>query len=116
MTTLTCPKCRTGLSDDALDAEQCPRCGFPLVGPVVLVPAGSQAGGWRLLLALTVALVLIGAGTIYALTDRSPRPTEPVPAPTELAALPTDSPPVVHVAPAPREVKPSNALPPPVEP
>jgi hypothetical protein len=116
MDTLTCPKCRTGLSDNALDAEQCPQCGFPLVGPVVLVPAGSPVGGTRLLLSLTAALVLTGAGTIYALTDWSPQQAEPDPAPRELAALPIEAPVVVPVAPAPREVKPTNAFPPPVEP
>jgi hypothetical protein len=115
MDTLTCPKCRTGLSDAALDAEQCSQCGFPLVGPVVLVPAGSQIGGTRLLLPLTAALVLTGAGTIYALTDWSPQQAEPDPAPRELAALPIESLPVVHVAPLPREVKLSTAIPP-VEP
>jgi ssDNA-binding Zn-finger/Zn-ribbon topoisomerase 1 len=41
MTTLPCPKCRQQMPDDALDRGQCPACGFPLDGPLVL-DAGSR--------------------------------------------------------------------------
>ena len=45
MLTLNCPKCRQGMPDDALDAGQCPACGFPIDGPVVLAARNVTAAG-----------------------------------------------------------------------
>lgn len=116
MTTLTCPKCRQGLPDDALDAGQCPLCGFPLDGPVVLGAPGMRAGGTRLLLAAggTVLVVAAVAGFVYYDRADASR-TQPA---TELAALTSPEPasPVRHVAPLPHEPKLPDAIPAPVEP
>src|SRR5947199_8072483 len=62
MTTLHGPKCRQGMSDAALDVGQCPLCGFPLDGPMVLGTPGRRSGGTRLLVALGLVAVLAGAG------------------------------------------------------
>ncbi len=102
MTTLTCPKCRHGLADAALDAGQCPLCGFPLDGPVLLTPPAH--GRARLLFALGAVVLLAGGVAVYALSDapESPRlevgqqTITPPAAPAELAA-------VIHVAPLPHE-------------
>ena len=60
MSTLTCPKCRHAVPDEALDLGQCPACGFPLDGPVVL---GARAGGGgRLFLALGGIAALAAGG------------------------------------------------------
>jgi hypothetical protein len=60
MTTLTCPKCRLGMPDDALDAGLCPGCGFPLDGPLVLDTPGSAATTrWK----IAAGLVVVLAGT-----------------------------------------------------
>ncbi len=104
MTTLTCPKCRQGLPDDALDAGQCHLCGFPLDGPVVLGTPGARAGGTRLLLAGGAVLVVaVVAGFVYYDRADASR-TQPA---TELAALTSPEPasPVRHVAPLPHEPK-----------
>ena len=63
MTTLTCPKCRQGLTDDALDVGQCPLCGFPLDGPVVLGAAGTRGSGTRLLRRAGLVARARGAGS-----------------------------------------------------
>ena len=98
MTTLTCPKCRQGLPDDALDAGQCHLCGFPLDGPVVLGTHDTSAGGTRLLLAAggAVLVVAVVAGFVYYDRADASR-TQPA---TELAALTSPEPasPVRHVA------------------
>ena len=116
MTTLTCPKCRQGLPDDALDAGQCHLCGFPLDGPVVLGTPDTSAGGTRLLLAAggTVLVVAAVAGFVYYDRADASR-TQPA---TELAALTSPEPasPVRHVAPLPHEPKLPDAIPAPVEP
>ena len=116
MTTLTCPKCRQGLPDEALDAGQCHLCGFPLDGPVVLGTPGARAGGTRLLLAAggAVLVVAVVAGFVYYDRADASR-TQPA---TELAALTSPEPasPVRHVAPLPHEPKLPDAIPAPVEP
>ncbi len=116
MTTLTCPKCRQGLPDDALDAGQCHLCGFPLDGPVVLGTHDTSAGGTRLLLAAggAVLVVAVVAGFVYYDRADASR-TQPA---TELAALTSPEPasPVRHVAPLPHEPKLPDAIPAPVEP
>ena len=105
MTTLTCPKCRQGLPDDALDAGQCHLCGFPLDGPVVL---GAPDTRRRKRLALAVggallALVVVDL-VVFNRVGSSPFKTAP-----EAAALPTAEPQpdtgVRHVAPFPHEPK-----------
>jgi hypothetical protein len=118
MTTLTCPKCRTALPDDALDAGQCPRCGFPLDGPVILVPAGTPFGGTRLLLAVGAALLLAAGVAGYAFFGPAGASiTQPA---VEVAAVPSTEPaaPVVHVAPFPHQPKRLSANPsaPPADP
>ncbi len=116
MTTLTCPKCRQGLPDDALDAGQCHLCGFPLDGPVVLGTPGARAGGTRLLLAAGGAVLVVAAVAGFVYYDRADASrTQPA---TELAALTSPEPasPVRHVAPLPHEPKLPDAIPAPVEP
>ena len=72
MTTLTCPKCRQGMTDDALDRGQCPACGFPLDGPVVLAAPGASSGGTRLLIAAGVLVLLAGVGAAgYFVANRT---------------------------------------------
>ncbi|QJX00512.1 hypothetical protein [Frigoriglobus tundricola] len=86
MTTLTCPKCRQQLPEDALDAGQCPLCGFPLDGPVVLAaaPTASGCGKWRPVTEV-VATLLFAAAVAYWFLGRS-EPTRSPHAP-EVAAL-----------------------------
>jgi hypothetical protein len=112
MTSLTCPKCRHGLTDEAIDAEQCPLCGFPLLGPVVLASPGSRVSGmWLVLLAATLLLAVGGA--IFVLSDRTSRFREPnQDEPQALAQRATELPPepVTHVAPAPHEPKRPEAI------
>lgn len=107
MTTLTCPKCRQGMPDEALDVGQCPACGFPLDGPVVLGPQNGGAGVKRLLIAVGVLVLLAGAGFgSYTLFTEANNNTE-----TELAKRDPvvntldPEPPVVHRAPWPHEPK-----------
>ena len=105
MTTLTCPKCRQGLPDDALDAGQCNLCGFPLDGPMVLRSPGAR-GRTRLALATGVALLALVAADllVFNLVASSPFNTAP-----EVAGLPGPEPQpegvVRHVAPFPHEPK-----------
>jgi len=108
MTELACPKCRQAVSDAALDAGNCPCCGFD--GPMVLA-SGSAKWAW---LVATAAVVLSGvAAGGYLLIPRNGSPAAtPAPAP-EVAAV-TPAPPLVDpplpapqpgppaVAPAPR--------------
>lgn len=101
--TLTCPKCRQGAADDALDAGQCPACGFPFDGPVLL--ARPRAGGARVLLAGGVVAFLAGGGAAgYAFW---PEPSATVQRPPEFAAT-EPAEPIVHVAPFPHEPKPND--------
>jgi hypothetical protein len=98
--TLTCPKCRHWISEEALDAGQCPACGFPFDGPVLLATPGR--GGARMLLAGGVVAALAGGGAAgYAFwpqPDAAPQPPEFV------AASPPE--PALPVAPFPHEPKP----------
>src|SRR5690349_24555367 len=108
MSTLTCPKCRQGITDDALDLGQCALCGFPLDGPVVLGTPGGRAGQPRWGLIATVVLLLgAGGGVVYGFLD-TPDANTTQPA-VEVAAVPAEeSPPVVSVidtAPFPHEPK-----------
>jgi hypothetical protein len=102
MNDLTCPKCRQSIADAALDAGQCPRCGFPLDGPVVLGAARRTP-----VLALAAVGVLVAAGlaggyAIYAAGET----TSDDPAPEVAALEPGEQPPEeVHVAPFPHEPK-----------
>ena len=102
MTTLTCPKCRQGMPDDALDAGHCPACGFPLDGPFVFATPGSRPVGTRLLLAAGAVTLLAGAGyTSYMLFSRTDTGTD-----TEVADREREPDvPVRFVAPVPHEPK-----------
>ncbi len=116
MTTLTCPKCRQGLPDDALDAGQCHLCGFPLDGPVVLGAPGSRSGGKRLLLAAVGVAVVVAAVAGYVYFDRNNTShTQPA---TEIAALTSSEPPAPRtpVAPLPHEPKQPDYVPVPADP
>ncbi|MBP3955594.1 hypothetical protein J8F10_09900 [Gemmata sp. G18] len=79
MTTLTCPKCRQGAPEAALDAGQCPACGFPLEGPVVLNDFNSE--GRRelpvLLLLIVGGVIAIGAYAFFKQPVVPPRTREP---------------------------------------
>jgi hypothetical protein len=121
MTTLTCPKCRRGLSDDALDAGQCPLCGFVFDGPVVLA-AGTQIGSPRFLFATAVLFILASVSAVAAVVAMS---TWPVPQQRqiEFVAPPPPPPPplpipVPPLAPPPHEPQRPDANPPmpPVDP
>lgn len=108
MTSLTCPKCRHGLTDAALDAGACPLCGFPLDGPVLLAAPDGPSGRW-LLLPLAAASVALLAVVGYLLFGRdapavSP-PVDEVATVTPSIELPGKPP--LPVAPPPREVKPA---------
>jgi hypothetical protein len=108
MTSLTCPKCRHGLSDEALDAGACPLCGFPLDGPVVLsAPSGS--GLQRLLLPATAAAVTLLAVMGYLLFGRDTPAVSPSAVEVGAAAPSIELPskPPLPIAPPPREVKPA---------
>jgi hypothetical protein len=99
MTSLTCPKCRHGVTDDALDRGACPACGFPFDGPVVL-GAGAR-GAPRVLLAVTLMAAAGGAGAAgYFVSARAP--AEPTREVTEEKKTPTP-PREVFVAPFPHE-------------
>lgn len=93
MSTLTCPKCRRGLTDDALDAGQCPLCGFPLDGPVVLAAPGTTIGNAsadpRFLLPTAILFVLAMVVAVVAMSNW------PVPQqrPVEFVAQPLAAPP-----------------------
>jgi hypothetical protein len=119
MTSLTCPKCRHGLPDAALDAGQCPLCGFPLDGPVVLATPVSRTSGTRLPLAVGATLLLTTAGAGFAVFGGLGAPrTRPA---VEIAAAPSVEPisvPERQVAPFPHEPQRPDANPstPPVGP
>lgn len=106
MPTLTCPKCCQAVTDDALDVGQCPACGFPFDGPVVLAQPGPRSGK-RLLIAagLVVAFVGGGAAGLYFFNQNEiPRPQ---PEPKFVETAPTI--PVIHIAPLPHEAKQATA-------
>jgi hypothetical protein len=123
MTTLTCPKCRLTLPDDALDAGQCSQCGFPLDGPVVLGTPDTRSVGPRLLIVAGSVLLVVACSVGYAFFGLSRAQTNQ-PA-VEVAALPSSDPesavPVLHGAPLPHELKhpdagATNPSPPPSDP
>lgn len=106
MTTLTCPKCRLGMSDAALDAGQCPACGFPLDGPLVLDVAAHRRSP-ALLVAVAGAVVATGVAS-YAFLQ----PTDTPAADHDITGTPDAGPPAVavrHVAPFPHLPKPPDA-------
>jgi hypothetical protein len=95
------------LTDAALDAEACPLCGFPLVGPVVLSPAAGPGGRRVVPVAAASLLVLVIVGVL--LLDREPRTAV---APPTVEAVPVGAAPpaaparaTVQLAPMPREVR-----------
>jgi hypothetical protein len=95
MSELVCPKCRQAVSDAALDAGNCPYCGFD--GPMVLAGGG---GKWAWLVA-TAAVVLSGAAVGgYLLIPRNSSPAA-TPAPEVAAVTPAPPPPVDPPLPAP---------------
>lgn len=112
MISLSCPKCRQALADDALDAGACPLCGFPLDGPVLL-SAPSRSRTWVLLLGVVSLLALAGVGYAIFTPDAPSEPNRQQPT-AEVAVAPQPSVeapalPVRQVAPPPREVKPAPA-------
>ena len=103
MTTLTCPKCRQKLPEEALDAGQCPHCGFPLDGPVLLAtPDISGRGRWRIVAEVVVTLLFTTA-VVYWFLGRS-EPTRAPHAPEVAALNPTEV--EYHAAPFPHEPEP----------
>jgi hypothetical protein len=72
MVTLTCPKCRHAMPEDALDVGQCPTCGFPLDGPLAFGSPGPRRRAARLLAAAGAVGLLAGGGYAgYALLNRT---------------------------------------------
>ncbi|MFM8272797.1 MAG: hypothetical protein ACKODX_10750, partial [Gemmata sp.] len=59
MTSITCPKCRQGADDGALDAGECPACGFPLDGPLVIAGGAPPRSSVR---------YIVGAGAVAVAT------------------------------------------------
>ncbi|AMV26616.1 hypothetical protein VT84_19615 [Gemmata sp. SH-PL17] len=78
MTTLTCPKCRQGMPETALDTGQCPACGFPLEGPVVLNEQQRQESRPFPVLILSIAVGVLAIGT-YAYFKRPEIPPRNLP-------------------------------------
>lgn len=117
MTPLKCPKCRQPMPEDALDAGQCPACGFPLDGPLVL-DAGMQRSRLPLLALVCVLLAGAGAGVAGYFASGLSSFGAPQPAP-EVAAAPPSAVSTEKVTPPPQpatkppEPKPA---PPPKEP
>lgn len=111
MPTLTCPKCRQGMPDDALDVGQCPACGFPIDGPLEFGKPGARSAGTRALIALGVVALLGGAG--YASYAYFNRPENPTPELADRGREPAREPavPVLDVAPFPHEPKSPGADP-----
>ncbi len=101
MSTLTCPKCRQGMTDDALDVGQCPACGFPLDGPLVLDGTNKRRPPALL---FAVAGVLVAGAAGYAYFGQS-EPTREV-----ADARNDDTPvtPIKHIAPFPHAPKPRD--------
>lgn len=102
MTTLSCPKCRQHMPDDALDRGQCPACGFPLDGPLVLDPVARRprtalfaVGGAILVTAGAAAFSAFGDGFGAAST----------PAPDVASIAPAAVEPVGRIDPPPRPAK-----------
>lgn len=120
MTTLKCPKCRQPMPEDALDAGQCPACGFPIDGPLVL---SSGARRSRLPLLALVCALLAGAAFAGYFASGLSNTGDPQPEP-EVAAAPSPSAepaekvsPPPQTAPKPPEPKPAPTTPkPPKEP
>jgi|GEM_PF-3191097 len=104
MTHLTCPKCRQGVPDDALDVGQCPACGYPLDGPVVLTGVRPRTGQMRLFLALGMVTLLAGAGIAGYLHFAPATPSSPHTEP-EVALLGSQqsTPLRIYIAPFPHE-------------
>jgi hypothetical protein len=103
------------MTDDALDVGQCPACGFPLDGPVVLTTPGAR--GKRLFVAVILIAALASggaAGYFFLDHDGSPTPEQP----PEFAAIPLPALPITHIAPFPHEPKQQsvNVSPKPVDP
>jgi hypothetical protein len=106
MTTLTCPKCRHGMPDDALDTGHCPACGFPLDGPLVFASPGSRSHLTRYLITCGIVALLVGGGFAgYTLLHRPHDSPDPE---TADAGRPPESGPddaVQSIAPYPHEPK-----------
>jgi hypothetical protein len=104
------------MPEDALDAGQCPACGFPLDGPVILGTPPARGVG-RIFLAALVVLCIAGLAALGAWEFSNPPPEKP---PVELAQAPAPESllPVVHIAPFPHEAaaRPAGPDAPPVEP
>jgi hypothetical protein len=104
VTDLTCPKCRQPIADAAIDAGQCPVCGFSIDGPVVIgTRARTPSAAFMLGCALAGVGLVVGYG-LLAGPDSPPVRTAP-----EVAALnPAEPRPeaLIHIAPFPHEPKP----------
>ncbi|VTR94732.1 unnamed protein product [Gemmata massiliana] len=98
MTTLTCPKCRQGMPETALDAGQCPTCGFPLEGPVVLNEQQRQEKRPFPVLMLSIVVGVLAIGT-YAYFKRSEIPPRNLPPERPLVTPEPESAVAKHILP-----------------
>ncbi len=98
MTTLTCPKCRQGMPETALDTGQCPACGFPLEGPVVLNEQQRQESRPFPVLILSIAVGVLAIGT-YAYFKRPEIPPRSLPPERPLATPEPESAVAKHILP-----------------
>lgn len=112
MTSLMCPKCRQAVSDAALDAGQCPSCGYD--GPMVSLVAGAK----RAWLVVTLAVITGGVALGGHLLIRQPTPrlatpdtAVVIPPPVSQAHAPQNrgEPIAMQTAPAPRPVVPAQS-------
>jgi hypothetical protein len=90
------------VADESLDAGQCPACGFPFDGPVLLAAPGR--GGARMILAGGFVAALAGVAAGVAFWPHSDAPAQPPPA--FVAATPSE--PALPVAPFPHEPNPAE--------
>jgi hypothetical protein len=116
MSQLSCPKCRAAVSDDALDAGQCPACGYD----GAMMATGATAGSVWLIATVVVLAGGLALGTFMVLSTDGPRsqpdpilafgpgllpassfPPAATPEPA-VAPEPRPSEPVIGVAPEPR--------------
>ena len=102
MTTPPCPKCRQPVTDAALDAGQCPLCGFPFDRPVLLDGPSSRLGAVAVAFAVVLAAIGSGfGGYYYSINNR----TQPKPEP-EFVAAPRAAPKPARPQPATRPIAP----------
>jgi hypothetical protein len=110
MVSPTCPKCRHAIPDAALDDGQCPACGFPIDGPLVIGTHGRRWSATRFLVAAgAVGLLAAGGFTGYTLFNRARTVADTKIVSWEPAPRGASEPQVRPVAPLPHEPRPRSS-------